>query len=108
MIKIHELNKERKTVTVTYQGQTGEVVYSPQNYTAELEEKIAQYMENQMPGNVVASMVGELVLEMPGIVDEKGEALTPTSPLFKRLPSDFHSAIMKAINEDMRGNDPKE
>ena len=108
MIRIHELTKSRKSVNVTYQEQTGEVVYCPENYTPELEEKAEAASESQFQTKVLITLLSGLIVEMPGVVDEQEKPLTPAHPMFKQFPLDFYIAVMKAIGEDMRGKDPQQ
>ncbi|MGL4651572.1 MAG: hypothetical protein ACRC1H_19350, partial [Caldilineaceae bacterium] len=109
-LRIADLAKTEKTVTLEYDGESVTVVYRPRllTTTARLRLLAGPNMSNME--HFDAAMAGEAVEEFFtdvarllaswDVLDEKGKPMRPTAALLGELPQDFISAVLRAIAED--------
>jgi hypothetical protein len=97
-ISLSELQKDRKTVTVSVGEETAEVVYRPSAYTPEVEDEFRLALDGGRPSDALARWLASMVTAWE-LVDENGEQVPPTYEEMRTLPSEFLSLVVTAISE---------
>lgn len=115
-LRMADLAKAERTVTLEYDGESVTVVYRPARLTAMMRLRLmagptlnVADVETATPAEWVPALE-EWYDETAGllvawdVLDEKGKALKPTAQLLADLPQDFVGAVLRAIFDDAQVN----
>ena len=100
-IKLSEIQKNKRTCTMEFGGETAKVVYRPAAMTPESEDEFKTALESGRSGDALAGMLANMLVEW----DVLGEDDKPISVEYQVLRT-VHTAILdaaiKAIMDDVR------
>ncbi len=102
-IRLSELMRDTRTVTLAVGEESLTVSYRPGGITPETEDRLEAFAQNQKVG---ASMIALLLDTLTGwdITDDKGKTLPVTEAQLRKLPLALLGQLVRAITEDMRPN----
>lgn len=102
-IRLSELMRDTRTLTLTVGEDTLTVTYRPGGITPETEDRLESLAQEQRVGQ---SLIALLLDTLTGwdITDDKGKALPVTEAQLRRLPLALLGQLVRAITEDMRPN----
>ena len=102
-VSLRQLQQQRKTITITYAGETFDVVYNPAAMTPKaLDILIGDSGDKH---SIIRNLL--LFLQDWDIVDEAGAKVPVSSEILEELPIDLLADISKAINEDIQPGEAK-
>jgi len=104
-IKLSEMGAKQKTATVSYLGETVNIVYRPAVITPRHEAQLSEQSGQKAIEGLVAQLV-EIVVSWD-VLGADGKPLKPTTELLMEMPSNFLLAVMDAIREDSAPNPRK-
>lgn len=102
-IKLHELQAKTKETSFDYDGENVKITYRPGAFTAEVESRLQEALQNQLPAGGIAEELSHLVAKWD-VLDEAGKPLPVTVSWLRQFPVAFLNAIVEAIGRDMRPN----
>jgi len=98
-MKLNELKKKRKALSLDTQYGKVNIEYCPVEYTGEVERILAEGKDR--PIAALVELLGR-VLRQWDIEDDDGQPLPVTEEILMKLPVDLLAVITEKITEDMR------
>jgi len=93
----------RRTVPVTYDGETIQVTFRPAAINTDWQERLQALQRSDRTGFV--ELLAEALISWD-IVDDNGQVLEPSVDLMRRLPIDLLEEISRAIFESLAPKHP--
>jgi len=100
-IKIADLMSDIRTCVVHAGEEEAEVTYRPSAYTPEIEDRLQTAVESRRPSNGIAQWLSGIVIDWD-VVDDNGERFPTTIEVMREMPSNFLTAVINAITDDMQ------
>ena len=104
-MRLSDLAKDRRTVTVTVNGGTVSVTYRPGGITPQSEDALRELIAEQRAGASLVAMLSGILVEWD-LQDDEGQPYPMDAESLRRLPTVFLSAIAEGISADLRPNQP--
>ncbi len=101
MIRLSDLQRDERTCTVEFEGESAEVTYRPSAYTPEIEDQLQTAMESNRPSNGIARWLAGIVVHWE-VMDENGEEIPPTFENMRRMSSTFLTTVINTITDDIQ------
>lgn len=91
----------RRTVSVTYDGETIEVTFKPAVVNADWQERIQGLEKNDQTGYL--KLLAEVLVAWD-VLDDEGQPLPPTAELMRQFPTDLLYEVAWTIFESLAPN----
>lgn len=102
-VSLRQLQQQRKTVSITYAGETFDVAYNPAAMTPKALDILTG--ESGDKHTIIRNLM--LFLLDWDIVDEAGAKVPVSSEILEELPIDLLADISKALNNDIQPGEVK-
>ncbi len=102
-VRIGNLVRDRRTVTIPIDDETITITYRPGGFTPDTEDRLREYADDQRGGAALVAMLADVLVEWD-VLDDDGKPLRPTAENLRRLPTMFLGQVAQVIAEDMRPN----
>lgn len=99
-IRLSDLQKDERTCTVEYGGETCEVTYRPSGYTPLVESQLQDEAEAGKPGLALAGLLSKILIGWEVMDGEKKVPTTYNSLV--NLPEAFLVAVVNKITDDVQ------
>lgn len=102
-IKLKDLSRDSRTVTVAWDGEEANVTYKPSGYTPATEQELNQDMIANLPNVAVAKMLSGLLVSWD-VLDDDGAQIPTDYETLSHIQTDFLQAVLSAVTTDQAAN----
>lgn len=102
-MRLSDLAKDRRTVTVTVSGGSVNVTYRPAGITPEVEDGLRAMIAEQRVGATLVAMLAGILVDWD-LQDDDGAMYPIDADGLRRLPMQFLAAVAQAISGNIGPN----
>lgn len=99
-MQLAQLLGEQRTVTIPFGDESLNVVYSPDQFTPELEERYMSMVQTQRSGMALAQIICGLVKKWD-LIDNSNNVYPLDVETLSKMPVTFLNAVVDAVNNDI-------
>ena len=104
-MKIGNLVRDRKTVTVAVGNGTVQVTFRPGGITPETEDRLREMIAEQRVGASFVALLSGIIVEWD-LQDDDGKPYPTDAESLRRLPTMFLYSVAQAVSAEMVPNAP--
>ncbi len=104
-MRIGNLVRDRKTVTVQVGDGTVQVTFRPSGITPEIEDRLRDMIAEQRVGASFVALLSGILVEWD-LQDDEGRPYPMDAESLRRLPTVFLYAVAQAVSAEMVPNPP--